>query len=134
MNSKQTKHPSDNEYLERARRARQAQVKSQIYRVEWRGGEVSEVQGWEVICALLGMRRTTLQVYLSKGGGSFQRLATNPTTGEQDILIVTRVKQVKEPKRRGRPPKAASVDRYASVTTKSDAPRKPGNKIPDESA
>jgi len=134
MNSNRTKHPSDNEYLERARLARQAQVKSQIYRLEWRGGEVSEVQGWEAICALLGMRRTTLQVYLGKGGGSFQRLATNPTTGEQDILIVTRVQQTKEPKRRGRPPKAVPVDRYASDTTKPSAPRKPGNKIPDESA
>jgi hypothetical protein len=117
MNSKQTKCPSTDESLQRARLARQEQVKSQIYRVEWRGGEVSEVQGWEAICALLGMRRTTLQVYLGKGGGSFQRLATNPTTGEQDILIVTRVQQTKEPKRRGRPPKPRPVDRYASAPT-----------------
>lgn len=78
---------------------------AQLFLLNWRSGGQSEVTGFATLAALLDFKISTIRVRLSNGGGAFSIQRNNPTTGEPDILTVTRVAAPAPPakKPRGRP-------------------------------
>lgn len=91
----------------------------QMYYLEFNGGGSENCKGQAILCSRLKMSMGSVNVYLSKGGGSFTVKRMNPSTGELDILTVTRgptpitpqqqAKLDAPPKRRGRPPNESAL-------------------------
>lgn len=83
----------------------------QIFTLSYRGGGASEIIGYAALAAQLGIKESSIPVLLSRGKGSFTLMRTNPLTGEEDLLEVTRLLPAKPPKRpRGRPKTAHAAD------------------------
>jgi len=110
------------ELIKKANRARRAQAKaqrdSQEFLFSWRSTGSEIVVGYAVAAERLGMKESSLRSRLSYYRNQYCIARVNPVTDELDALTVTRRQIVKEPKRRGRPPKPRPVDRYASAPTK----------------
>lgn len=87
----------------------------QEYSLDYNGGGSEHVIGSAALAKRLHLKELSMTVYLSKGKGTFVVHATNPITGEPDLLYVTRLPKPVPPsyappkpkstKRLGRPPK-----------------------------
>lgn len=121
------------QHLDRARqvhRAKAAERKAtQRFILSWRGSEPEYVTGYSDLCARLKIKESTLRVRLSEGHGVYNLTRTNPTTGELDVLSITRLIPAKEPTKRGRPKKYIDLDRLGiEFSQPDDAPTWPRRK------
>ncbi len=108
------------ELLKRARAAKAAKLAEQQYIVHWRsGGEpitYAGPTGLKAIAASMQVSVHSLRCYLANGRGTAQRLGTNPSTGADDIMYVTKVPlPAKSKPKRGRPPLPATLARRAEA-------------------
>jgi O-glycosyl hydrolase len=100
--------------------AMRAKQDARSYVVTWRSSADHKIyKGFGSLTALATMLRIsagTLGNYLSRGKGSHQRKAINPTTGELDIMTITMYDPPhKEKRKRGRPPKAETLAKRAEA-------------------
>lgn len=88
---------------------------SQVFQLSWRGTGSEYVVGWQAVCAVLGMKESSLACRLSTHKNAYTVTRTNPVSGEPDILTISRVSAAKAAnKLKGRPPKQVDVDRLGS--------------------
>jgi len=100
-------------HQERLRRSREAQIKrlnARNYVVTWRSTAdhliYSGIQGFKDLAHQLDISEHSLRCYFARGAGVHSLERTNPTTGEPDLMTITRTDPPAKPKRpRGRPRK-----------------------------
>lgn len=103
----------------------------ELFYISWRsGGDVEEVKGRDTLAKRLTIKRGTVDVYLSKGKGTFSLNRYHPETLERDQLTVAKALALEEDqpakRQRGRPAKFA---KERTITTQ---PRPASSKIPTE--
>lgn len=103
--------PDNTHSLLKARQKRAELVNAQRFQLSWRGSGESEILPLKALPAVLDLRIQSIRSYLATGHGTFTLERNSPTTGELDILTVTKLASPAKPKpRRGRPPKANRAD------------------------